>query len=125
MFSNSKFLKKIRLCVLFVFFSFLYALPLKVMAQSGGGFDTAIEVDGHSSFTGYADYITHLYNFSIKAGTALTILMLIYAGYKYLTSQGNPTAINEAKDIVIGSLSGFAFLLLVYLVLKIIGINPA
>ena len=70
----------------------------------------------------FNEYVEEVYKFSIRLGGLLTILMLIFAGYKYMTSQGNPTAINEAKDILFGSLSGFGLLLLIYFVLNIMGI---
>jgi hypothetical protein len=82
---------------------------------------TGVEIPGHSgnTFADFNAYIKAVFAFSLKLGVALTALMLIYAGYKYMTSQGNPTALNEAKDIMIGSLSGFIMLLLVYLILNV------
>lgn len=78
-----------------------------------------------SSISGYSDYVKAIYKFSFTAGSALTILMLIYAGYKYLTSQGNQQAVNEAKDIIIGSLSGFALLFVIYLIVTILNLNSS
>ena len=65
--------------------------------------------------------LSSIFSFALKLGAALTALMIIYAGYKYMTSQGNPTATGEAKEIIIGSLSGFAMLLLIYLLLNVLG----
>jgi len=73
-----------------------------------------------TSEASYGEYIESAYGFAMKLGIGLTTLMVIYAGYKYMTSQGNPTAINEAKDIIVGSLSGFALLLLIYWVLDLL-----
>ena len=84
---------------------------------------TRISIPGHAgnTYTDYWEYINTIYAFSMKIGIGLTVLMIIYAGYLYMTSQGNPTKINEGKDIIIGSLTGFAMLLLVYFILKVIG----
>ena len=82
--------------------------------------ETGVAVNNQTSFQGYMQYIEAVYGFAIKAGAALSVLMIIYAGFKYLSSQGNPSAINEAKDIIIGTLSGFAMLLLVYYLLTIL-----
>ncbi len=88
--------------------------PKHIMAVN-----TGIAINGKTSFTGgYAEYIGDIYNFSLKLGSAIVVLMMIYAGIKYMTSQGNPSVINEAKDIIIGSLSGLAFLILAYFILK-------
>lgn len=78
-----------------------------------------------NKFADYGAYIVAIYDFAIKLGSTLTALMIIYAGYRYLTSQGNPSAINEAKDIIIGSLSGFALLLLIYFILKLLNLPGA
>ena len=76
---------------------------------------------GKCTFSGYKDYIVTIFGFAMKAGVVLTVLMLIYAGYKYMTSQGNPSALGEAKDIIVGSLTGFAMLVLVYFILTLLG----
>ena len=85
---------------------------------------TGVDIPGQSEpITSYHDYMTTMLDFAKNLGLALAILMLIYAGYKYMTSQGNPTAINEAKDIVIGALSGFALLFLIYLLINVLNIT--
>jgi len=81
-----------------------------------------VPIGGETKFTGYGGYISAVFTFSLQLGSALAILMVIYAGYKYMTSQGNPSAINEAKDIIIGSLSGLSMLLLIYLILKVLNL---
>lgn len=101
-------------------FGLLLAVPAKAIEVGIGIPDE----DGvaQTRFDDYGKYIEAVYDFALRLGAVLTILMLIYAGYRYMTSQGNPSAINDAKDIIIGSLSGFALLLLVYLILKIINV---
>lgn len=76
-----------------------------------------------TSFTSYVVYIKTIFSFAMKLGAALAVLMILYAAIKYITSQGNTSATNEAKDIIIGSLSGFAMLLLIYLILNVIGLG--
>ncbi len=48
--------------------------------------------------------------------------MLIYAGYRYMTSYGDPEKISDAKDIVEKALIGLALLILAALLLNTI--NP-
>ena len=100
---------------------FFLLLPARVFAV-----DVGVESPGHgTSFADFSAYIFAVFSFALKLGAILTTLMVIYAGYKYMTSQGNPTGINEAKDIMIGSITGFAMLLLVYFILNILGLpNP-
>ena len=72
--------------------------------------------------TNFDTYISAILAFSYRAGGALALLMIIFAGYKYMTSQGNPTAINEAKEIISGAIIGLALLLLIALVLNILNL---
>lgn len=84
---------------------------------------TGVEIPGEgSSFSGYVGYISAVFSFALKLGAALTVVMVIYAGFKYMTSRGNPSATGEAKEIIIGTLSGFAMLLLIYLILNVLNI---
>lgn len=104
----------------FIYFAMLLFLPTKALAV-----DVGVSIGGKTSFADFAAYILAVFSFALKLGAILTTLMVIYAGYKYMTSQGNPTAINEAKDIIVGSLTGFALLLLAYFLLNILGLpNP-
>lgn len=84
--------------------------------------DVGVAIDGKTNFDHFMDYMGAVFFFAMRLGAALTTLMIVYAGYKYMTSQGNPTAIGEAKEIIIGSLSGFAMLLLIYLILNVLGL---
>ncbi len=91
-----------------------FALDLGVCIPDGKGGQTC-------NVTSYLDYIRVVFKFALEAGVALTVLMIIYGGIIYLTSQGNPSALNSAKDIIIGSLSGLAMLALVVLILTFLG----
>ncbi len=81
---------------------------------------TGIESKGEYKFS---VYVRAIYAFSMKVAVALATLMVIYAGYKYLTSRGESGAINEAKDILFSTLMGAALLMLVLLVANIAGLN--
>jgi len=82
---------------------------------------TNVIQSGHSY--NYTQYVQNMYSFAMKAAVALCTLMLIYAGYKYLTSRGDSGDINEAKDILVSTLMGAALLMLVSFVGYISGIN--
>lgn len=71
----------------------------------------------------FSVYIRAIYAYSMKVAVALATLMVIYAGYKYLTSRGDTGAINEAKDILFSTLMGAALLMLVVLIGHIVGLN--
>ncbi|MCL5407150.1 MAG: pilin [Patescibacteria group bacterium] len=69
------------------------------------------------------DYITLLYKWVLPFAAGLAVLMIIYAGYLYITSQGNPDNIKQAKDYIIGALVGLALIILAGVILKsVIGV---
>lgn len=72
--------------------------------------------------TSVVDYINDAYRWAAIFGGLLAVLMLIYAGYRYMTSYGDPEAISDAKDIVEKSLIGLALLILAAVILQTI--NP-
>ncbi|MBI2263504.1 hypothetical protein HY373_00815 [Candidatus Berkelbacteria bacterium] len=61
-----------------------------------------------------------VYDKMIVAGGFLAVLMVIYGGYRYITSQGNPDNLNEAKEIIFYALAGLLVLLLAYVILTTI-----
>lgn len=68
------------------------------------------------------DYVNAVYQFMAVVGGLLAVLMLIYAGYRYMTSYGDPENIKDAKDIVEKALIGLALLILAALILNTV--NP-
>lgn len=84
---------------------------------------TGVSVNNQNSFAGYNSYVSAILKYSIRLGFALAALMLIYAGIKYLISQGNQTQINDSKEIILGAILGFAILLLVNVILGFLGIT--
>lgn len=64
------------------------------------------------------EYIKNFYGWSIGIGVGLVIIILIFAGYKMVTSAGNEQAIGEAKEMIIGAISGFLLLAAAYLIMK-------
>lgn len=98
------------------------------LAQPGSqaiGVGVALPGTGIKSMGQYtfSVYVRAIYAYSMKVAVALATLMVIYAGYKYLTSRGDSSAINEAKDILFSTLLGAALLMLVVLVGNIVGLD--
>ena len=70
----------------------------------------------------YQTYVKAFYGYAIRLGSALAALMIAYSGYLYLTSQGDTTKLNKAKEIFMGSFLGFIILITISLILNWIGI---
>jgi len=70
-----------------------------------------------------ACYIAGFYRyFAIVSGILATVMMM-FGGYKYVTSFGNPNRISDAKDNITSAMVGLGLVLGSYLILSII--NPA
>lgn len=66
-------------------------------------------------------YLGCIYQFATILAVGLAIVMIIYGGYKYMTSQGNPDTLGEAKEIIVGAIIGLLLLALGYLILSNLG----
>ncbi|MGA2667153.1 MAG: hypothetical protein ABSE91_03685 [Patescibacteria group bacterium] len=75
------------------------------------------------SVTTIGDYVNAIMKWAVPVISTLAIIMLIIAGYIYMTSQGNPDSIKNAKDIIIGVVLGLALLWLASLLFKTLGAN--
>ena len=85
----------------------------------------AEDIEGNLRNAGnVGNYITLLYKWVLGTGSAVAILIVIYAGYLYATSQGNPDSIKTAKDLIIGVLVGLALIILAGVILNnVVGVN--
>lgn len=68
------------------------------------------------------NYIRYLYNFAIASGGIIVFLSLVYGGFRYLTSAGNPGAMADAREQIFSSIIGLVLILGSYVVLR--EINP-
>lgn len=85
--------------------------------------EVGVEIPGTSQTNfKYSEYISAFINWAIKIGFGLAIVMILYAGIKYIISQGNTTTINDAKEIALGAILGFIVLLLIQYILKALDI---
>lgn len=69
-------------------------------------------------------YVSNILKWAVPIIGGLAVLMLVYAGYIYVTSGGNPEALTRAKDIIIGVITGIILLFLIEVILvKTIGVK--
>jgi len=72
--------------------------------------------------TPVAEYFKYIFNFLIWISGLIALVVLVYAGFQYFTSAGNPEAMNDAKSRIGAALLGLLILFGSYLIL--ITINP-
>lgn len=67
-------------------------------------------------------YVTYIINLAIIFSGLIIFGSLLYAGFLYMTSSGNPAALNNSKDRMLSSFLGIIVLLSSYLIFQTI--NP-
>ncbi len=80
---------------------------------------TGIRLNENSEFH---DFIAYLYGWGIGFGAILTFVILLVAGIEYMTSVGNSTKMQNAKNRIQSAAIGIVFLLSSWLILHTI--NP-
>jgi len=78
--------------------------------------------EGLTSTTTLPEYIRYILKFSFNIAGIAAFAVLIYGGFRYLTSAGNPGAIKDAKTWISSAIIGLVVLLCSYLILNMI--NP-
>lgn len=63
-------------------------------------------------------YIIYIYTSAIALGGIISLISLLYGGFKYLTSAGNPGKMSDAKDQLIAGIIGLVVILGSYLFLN-------
>lgn len=81
---------------------------------------TRMTAGGYSS---WQNYLSDIYGFALDIGFSLAVLMIVYSAILYLTSQGDSSKINTAKEFTMGALVGLAMLYMVGVLAKLLGIQ--
>lgn len=64
------------------------------------------------------DYVNRIFQYLAVIGGLLAILMIMVAGYAYMTSYGDPEKLSTAKDIIEKTLIGLALLIFAAVILN-------
>lgn len=107
-----------------ILFLTLKIFPLALILFSFGHvFAASSTTTELGTFTTIGDYVSKILTWAQPIIGSLAVLMLIVAGYLYMTSQGNPESIKKAKEIIIGVVTGLALLFLATLLFNTIGVK--
>lgn len=89
--------------------------------SSSGNYIPLVEIPGVDTGN-FLNYLRDIYNFLISVVGILAMAALVYGGFRYLTSVGNPAAVEDAKDIINSAVIGLVLALGSWLILN--EINP-
>lgn len=121
-------MKKI-IVIFILLFAYFFISPVFVFGQTtfqpqigvGNEFPTtrATEVTGLT----FAQYVIAFYTYMIRAIAIIAVAMIVVAGFKWMLSRGNASAITQAKDQMFSAIVGLILIVGANLILSFI--NPA
>ena len=84
---------------------------------------TEIIFGGKQQFANVGEFIQLMYRYAVGIASILSVIMIMVAGFQYVTSGGNSEALSSAKKRMAGAFSGLILAFLSYAILTLI--NPA
>lgn len=114
---EDKKIKIIFLSLLLIFLSVSFVSAVTTETD----FPTVIGEKPDASTT-FPQYVRYLFNFSMFVGALLVLGVVVWSGFRYLTSGNNPAVTSDVKKKIYQAFLGFLILLSAYLILTTI--NP-
>ena len=59
-----------------------------------------------------AEFVNWIIKISIPLGVTCAFVLLVYAGYMMVTSQGNPDKLQESREVITNAIIGFVVIVL-------------
>jgi|GEM_PF-2937158 len=72
--------------------------------------------------TSLPDYVVYIFNFAVWGSGFIALIVIVIAGFRYLTSAGNPQTMQDSKNQITAALLGVLILASTFLILNTI--NP-
>lgn len=78
-------------------------------------------IDLNKNLTSLGDIISTVVPYLFGAAGLLLLLYLIWGGFSYMLSQGDPKAVDSAKNKITTALTGFVIIFIAYWLVQILG----
>ncbi len=88
----------------------------------GDGYAPLVPLPGIGTPTSFPAYLAGLYKLALMSIGIFAFLMILYGGFKYMTSAGNPAFMGDAKDAIYSAILGLILASLSFLILTTV--NP-
>lgn len=73
--------------------------------------------------TNPAQFIGSLFGIFLSLAGGIALLLIIYSGYRMVTSTGNPEALQGARETLTAAIVGLLFVIFSFVILEIIGVD--
>jgi hypothetical protein len=70
-----------------------------------------------------ASFITSVFTIVLGLAGGIALILIILAGYRYMTSQGNPEAVKAANEQLTAAIVGLLFIIFSFVILRTIGVD--
>jgi hypothetical protein len=70
--------------------------------------------------TDISTFIISIFTLILSLSGGVALLLIIYAGYQFMISRGNPEGINKAREMLVSALVGFLFILFSFVIMETI-----
>ena len=98
----------------------LLAQKIKIGSQEIEGPLTYLTGGSGSSINSIGDLVNRLVDFIIPLSGIILLLVLIWGGYDYLLSHGDPEKVKSGKGKITAGIIGFIIIILAYTLTKLI-----
>lgn len=88
----------------------------------GSDYAPLVPLPGIGTPTSFPAYLVGLYELALMSIGIFAMMMILYGGFKYMTSAGNPALMGDAKDAIWSAIFGLILALLSWLILGTV--NP-
>lgn len=68
-------------------------------------------------------FLSWILKWAIGVGGGVAFLLIVYAGFMVMTSQGNPERLKAGQELLTSAISGLILLIFSIFILNVIGIN--
>ena len=115
---NSTYMKKSFLMI--IIFTAVFLLPLLVMAQTSPSPGTTVTIPNPLGTDSIPEVIGRIIDFLLKVAVPLATLVVLYAGFLFLTAGGDTEKINQAKKALLWAVIGVVVLMMARGVIEVI-----
>ena len=113
-------MKKFNVAKIIIIGLFLISLASQVLADD-------VKLQNPLSAPDFKTIVDTIVNFIIILAVAIAPIFIIYAGYLFMTSAGDPTKVKTAKNVIMYVVIGLAVLLLskglIMVLISVIGVD--
>lgn len=111
----NKLLRVLFLKLTFLFSFFVSSSPaLAACDRTGLGFCNDLPA---------SELVSTVLTIAIGIGGGIAFLLLIYGGFRLVSSQGDPKALQDARSIITSAISGLLFIVFAVFILRLIGVS--